>query len=319
MSSVPRSPQPVKARVRRLLVMLPWLMQRRSATVAELCERFQVSERELVADLEQVAMCGLPPFIDEVIDLYVDEGVVHVGIPRFFTAPLRLTAPEAFTLIAAARAAQALPGAEPGGPLARAVDALERALGGGPVVVDLAQPPAAAHLIAASEDGQRMWIRYWSAGRDEETERIIAPLAVFSDRGRWYVVADDERSGEERRFRVDRILEWRREGGPFARREVAVPRGDEWFDDAPDAPTVTLALAPSAHWVVERFPVREVVEPDGADGRVVARLAVASVAWLRELLLRLGTDAEVLEPAEWRGLAATAAADVLAARYAADS
>ena len=102
--SARRGPQPVKERMRRLLVMLPWLMERGSATLAEMCERFQVSERDLVSDLEQAAMCGLPPYLDEVVDLFIDEGVAHVGVPRFFTKPLRLTAPEGFTLITAGRA-----------------------------------------------------------------------------------------------------------------------------------------------------------------------------------------------------------------------
>jgi proteasome accessory factor C len=105
-----RGPQPLKDRMRRLLVMLPWLMERGSATLAEMCERFQVSERDLVSDLEQAAMCGLPPYLDEVVDLFIDEGVAYVGVPRFFTRPLRLTAPEGFTLITAGRAALALPG-----------------------------------------------------------------------------------------------------------------------------------------------------------------------------------------------------------------
>ena len=56
-----RGPQPLKDRMRRLLIMLPWLMERGSASIIEMCERFQVSEQQLVSDLEQAAMCGLPP------------------------------------------------------------------------------------------------------------------------------------------------------------------------------------------------------------------------------------------------------------------
>ena len=55
-------------------------------------------------------MCGLPPFVDEMIDVFIDEDVVFVGVPRLFTRPLRLTAPEGFALVAAGRAAMQLPG-----------------------------------------------------------------------------------------------------------------------------------------------------------------------------------------------------------------
>ena len=64
-------------------------------------------------DLELAAMCGLPPFVDEMIDVFIDDDTVFVGVPRLFTRPLRLTAPEGFALVAAGRAAMQLPGAEP--------------------------------------------------------------------------------------------------------------------------------------------------------------------------------------------------------------
>ena len=70
--------------------MLPWLMERGEVTVAEAAERFDLTEAEVVRDLELAAMCGLPPFVDELIDVFVDDGVIVVGVPRLFTRPLRL-------------------------------------------------------------------------------------------------------------------------------------------------------------------------------------------------------------------------------------
>ena len=58
-------------------------------------------------------MCGLPPFVDEMIDVFIDDDTVVVGVPRLFTRPLRLTAPEGFALVAAGRAAMQLPGRRP--------------------------------------------------------------------------------------------------------------------------------------------------------------------------------------------------------------
>ena len=59
-----RGPRPTSERLRRLLVMLPWVMEREVVAVAEVAERFDVSEAELVRDLELASMCGLPPFLD---------------------------------------------------------------------------------------------------------------------------------------------------------------------------------------------------------------------------------------------------------------
>ena len=105
-----------------------------------------------------------------------------------------------------------LPGADPDGSLARALDKLAGVLGDDGVVVDVPQPPATADLAAAVDDNARLKVRYWSARRDETTEREITPRSIFLDRGDWYVIADDGRSGEVRTFRIDRFEPWTRTG-----------------------------------------------------------------------------------------------------------
>jgi proteasome accessory factor C len=312
--SVRRGPRPTSDRLRRLLVMLPWLMERGEVPLAEMAARFDLSEQELVKDIELVAMCGLPPFVDELIDVWIDDGLVSTGIPRVFTKPLRLSAPEGFALLAAGRVAMQLPGADTGSALARALDKLAAALGD-VVIVEQQQPPAAAEIAAATEDSARLRIVYWSAGADRPTEREITPRRVFLDRGRWYVIADDFRTGEQRTFRIDRIDSCERTGELDEPREVDAPTGADWFADA-DLPVATLTLDPAARWVVERYPTRSVAAtPDG----LVVELTIVSPQWLAELLLRLGPSATVASPAEWRGLGADAAAEVLARYEAAGS
>jgi proteasome accessory factor C len=317
--STRRGPRPVQERLRRLLVILPWLAERGEATLEEMTQRFQLSERELIADLEQVACCGLPPFLDECIDLFIDDGVAYMGVPRFFTRPLRLTAPEGFALLAAGRTALALPGADTDGALARALDKLEQLLGSDGIVLDLAEPPATAALAAAAQGGERVRITYLSPSAGEPTERVVTPRAVYTDWGRWYVIADDDRSGEERIFRIDRILHHEATGETVALREVEVPMGDAWFDDlaeASGAVRATLELEPSGRWLVERYPVRVL---DDATPVWRVELAVSSERWLRDLLVQLGTAARVVAPDAWTGLAAHAAAELLVRRYAASS
>ena len=187
--------------------MLPWIMERGEVAVSEVAERFHLTEAEVVADLERVAMCGVPPYgPDDLVDLFVDDGHVVAGPARFFNRPLRLTAPEAFALLASARTAQQLPGADPAGALARALDKLAAVVGHDAVTVDLSRPVALDEINAAVEERRQLRIEYWSAASDEASERVVDPIAVFADRGNWYVVADDHRSGEERTFRVDRIV-----------------------------------------------------------------------------------------------------------------
>ena len=236
-------------RLSRLLVMLPWLMEQGEVPLADVARRYGMSEADVARDLELAAMCGLPPFVDEMIDVFIDDDTVFVGVPRLFTRPLRLTAPEGFALVAAGRAAMQLPGADPDGPLGRGLEKLAAALGDDAVVVDLPIAPGLAATIeeisAATTTAARLRIEYWTPSRDETTERTITPRRVFNDRGEWYVVADDGRSGERRTFRVDRIESLTATGDHDTVEPVPAAVAErDWFADA-GLRRVTLRLSPA--------------------------------------------------------------------------
>lgn len=307
-----RGPRPAPERLRRLLVMLPWLMERGEVSIAEMAEHFSLTQNEVVADLELASMCGLPPFVDELIDVFIDEGMVFTGVPRVFTRPLRLTAPEGFALLTAGRAAMALPGADPSGPLGRALDKLAATLGEDGVVVELARPPLADDVARAAESCQRLTITYWTPSRDEASAREITPRAVFADRGHWYVLADDHRSGSERSFRIDRILDVQPTGVVDAPREVQLPDTGRWFAADADIERVTLQLPTELTWMIERYPVDSLVADPAAPSMSVAVMPVTSEQWLQRLLLRLGARATVISPNRWTTLASHSAAAVLA-------
>jgi proteasome accessory factor C len=310
-----------EARLSRLLVMLPWLMERREVPLDEVAAKFSMSRDEVVKELELASMCGLPPFVDELIDVFIDEELVIVGVPRLFTKPLRLTAPEGFALLAAGRAAMELPGADPDSPLGRGLAKLAAALGEEPgdaaLTVDLAPTELVDEFVDATTGGERLRIRYWTASRDEVTEREITPRRVFHERGDWYVDADDHRSGERRTFRIDRVETFERTGtvdgiaDPDGGASGAAASSVAWAVDG-SLPRVTLRLEPAARWVIEQYPVDSVTARK--DGVVDATFAVSSERWLERLLLRVGTDAEVLAPVEYQSLAVAAARRVLA-RY----
>lgn len=290
-------------RVRRMLLMLPWLIDRREVPLDEVARRFDLSPQEVESDISWVSMCGLPPYVDEMIDVFVDEGMVYMGVPRVFTRPLRLTAPEGFALLTAGRAAMALPGADQHGPLGRGLAKLADVLGddAATVVLDLQRPDVADDLNDAVRRVERLELVYWSASRDEVTERVVTPRRLFADRGHWYLAADDRQSDESRTFRVDRIESYRRLG-EFDE-PVERPAAEEWFSDA-SIPRVTLCLRPDAYWVTERYPLDDVFETDLDDERVrIVRLAVSDERWLARLMVRLGPDAAVIEPVSWRPVA----------------
>ena len=317
-----RSERAAESRLSRLLVMLPWLMERGEVPLSEVAATFNMTPEDVAAELELAAMCGVPPFVDELIDVFIDGETVFVGVPRLFTKPLRLTAPEGFALVTAGRAAMQLPGADPTSALGRGLAKLAAALGEdadeAAFVVDLAPTPLVDVLAAATERNERVRMRYWTASRDETTERELTPRRVFHERGEWYVAGDDHRSGEYRTFRVDRVESLVPTGvfdDPVAD-EVLPESSVSWTADG-SLPRVTVRLQRPARWVVEEYPVDSVTQLD--DGAVEARFAVVSERWLERLLLRAGTDAEVVEPRQWRDLGRRAAAAPAAALRRSDA
>ena len=49
-------------RLKRILVLVPWVIAHPEATVSEVCERFGITRDELASDVDVLMMCGLPPF-----------------------------------------------------------------------------------------------------------------------------------------------------------------------------------------------------------------------------------------------------------------
>lgn len=313
-------PRNAADRLRRLLVMLPWLMEVGEVPLVDVAQRYGMTASQVQQDLELVAMCGLPPFVDEMIDVFVDDGIVFVGVPRLFTRPLRLTAPEAFSLLTSGRAAMELPGADPDGPLARGLDKLASALGDAGVsssddvtagvVVELARPALSDDLADAAARDEEVSIVYYSPARDEVSDRTIVPRHLFTESGNWYVLADDGRSGERRTFRIDRI-ETAAPTGRVVPADAAVTAPDRFFADA-EVPRAVVQLAPEAQWVIDEYPVDDVQPLDGRPGWLDVRLPVSSERWLAKLLIRLGPSVRVLEPIDAGAAARTIVERILA-------
>ena len=303
--------RPATERLRRLLIILPWLMERGEVSVDEVAERFSVGIDDLIRDLELVSMCGLPPYVDEMIDVFIDEGMIFVGIPRLFTRPLRLSEVEAFELLAAGRAAMQLPGADLDGALARGLGKIAMGLGEDDtgLLVVAPTPAIVQELSQVIENRERVEVRYQSSKDVAPTDRLLEPFVVFSSQGNWYTHAHDVGSEGLRTFRVDRIESLTVIGQAENEAPDSMPEPGIWFADA-EIERVTLRVAPRGRWIYERYPVDEVSSPD-ADGWVEVRLAVTSRQWFERLLLRLGDAVEVVDPSSMRVVRSEAAARVL--------
>jgi proteasome accessory factor C len=308
-------------RLRRLLTIIPWIVDHQGSRLDDLAARFGMKVAELERDLELVPFCGLPPYTpDRLIDCEIVDGRVFLRFAEYFGRPLRLTPAEGFALLAAGQALLAVPGADPHGSLASALDKLAGVLGGGDgMAVELGTARHLEPLRAAAEASERVEIDYYTFGRDELTTRTIDPRAVFAAAGQWYVDAYCHRARDDRLFRVDRVRGVRSTGERFDVADTAsAARGSgsggpgtssEMFHPRPSDRRVTLLLNAGAAWVPESYPVESVEQT--ADGRLQVVMVASERAWLERLLLRLGPAVEVLDPVEGRVEAAEAARRLL--------
>ena len=308
-------PRPAAAdRLRRLLALVPWVVANDGPTIAEVCERFDVGEEDLLEELNTVFLCGVHPFTPDVLmEVDITDGRVWIQLADYFERPLRLTPEEGLALVASGAALQAVPGADPAGPLARALDKVASVLGidtAGALEVVLGTVPedVLAVLQEGIGTGRQVEIDYYAYGRDERTVRTVDPWDVFTAAGEWYLTAWCHRAVGERRFRLDRIGAATLLPTGFDAPATLPPR--DVFAAGPDDPRVVLELEPRARWVLEQYPVERVEELDA--GRCRVTLAVSEQAWLERLLLRLGDEARVVDEAS--DLAGAAARRILA-RY----
>lgn len=305
-----RGPRSAEDRIRGLLVMLPWLMQRESVLVADMARQFNMSEKDLIEDIELAAMCGTPPYTPlELTDLYIDEGRIIVGPNKYFERRLELSPAEAFGLSLLAAAAEDIPGFTRRRELKSALKKLRKVLGESIVDVDVESPEFLDDVSDAATSGAKLRITYWTPGRNEESTREIVVRSVFTDRGHWYVSADDGLSGERRHFRVDRI----RSVAPTGETVSVVPESaavPEWFADPAGKLVVVAEVAEEAAWIVETYPCTVLEERQ--DGSFRIEMVANSTHWLGRLLLRAGAGMTVVAPEEMVDLASRTAREVLA-------
>jgi proteasome accessory factor C len=291
--------RPAGERLGRLLAVVPWVAGRDGPPISEVCERFGVSEPELLADLELLFLCGVHPFTpDTLIEVDVADGRVWIRFADWFRRPLRLTPLEGLALVSAGAALLSAPGADADGALGRGLAKLEAVLGvAAGEAVDVELGPVDTSILAtvqrATAERSKLALDYYSFGRDGRSRRVVQPWRIFSARGQWYLSGWCESASGERLFRVDRMLD----AIPTGERVTDPPPAGYGLPDVyepdPSDPVLVLDLDPPAHWIAEQYP-NEGVEERG-DGVLRVWLRSGQRAWLERLLLRAGSAARVVE------------------------
>ncbi|MET7672216.1 helix-turn-helix transcriptional regulator [Micromonospora luteifusca] len=302
-------------RLARLLNLVPYLLARPGIEIAEAAGDLGVTERQLREDLELLWVCGLPGYgPGDLIDMAFDGDRVTITYDAGIDRPLRLTPDEALALVVALRMLAETPGVANREAVERALAKIEAAgdLVGAPVAVRLPGDTRRVEALrAAVEGGKALRITYYTAARDETTERVIDPLRMLMVGGRAYVEAWCRRAEAVRLFRADRIDAITELDEPAAVPPQAVPHDltEGVFRPSPDLPLITLRIGRGERWITEYYPCERVEAGDGDQWLVSLR--VTDLGWARRFVLGLGPDATVVAPVELAEQVRAAAASAL--------
>ncbi|HKE65132.1 MAG TPA: YafY family protein [Micromonosporaceae bacterium] len=290
-------------RVARLLNLVPYLLARPGIEIAQAAGELGVTDKQLREDLELLWVCGLPGYgPGDLIDMAFDGDRVTITYDAGINRPLRLTPDEALALVVALRMLAEMPGIDGKDAIERALAKIEAAAG------DLADAPVAvripgdddrlATIRGVVERRRALRITYYTATRDETSDRVIDPMRVLLVDGRAYVEAWCRQAEAVRMFRVDRIDGFTEldEPATLPRQARSNDLRSGVFQASPDQPLVTLLVSRDARWITEYYPCESVIDTDAEQWRVTLR--ASDLLWARRLVLGLGSNVVVLDPPE---------------------
>ncbi len=315
MNAPSKQPSRQMQRLARWLNVIPYFRTHPDADLERAAADLGVTVAQLRKDITGLTMCGLPGmFPGDLIEIDYDEDGVDIEFSAKLDRPLKLTGPEAASLLLALRALADSPGVADPAAVLRAIAKLEAAVAGAGratvASIDGADPEEpvtetariASTVRAALRDGRALHLRYYSATRDAATERDVDPIALDTFDGHSYLQAWCRSSGDLRMFRLDRIDE-----AVELDEAAAVPQHVEpaagLFDGAAadDLTTATVEVGPGAAWALEYHPFTVQPGSGGADdgagsGTVTATMRYATQEWMVRFVLSFGGDLTVRGP-----------------------
>lgn len=156
-------------------------------------------------------------------------------------------------------------------------------------------------LQQAIANFQCIWMRYFTAGRGEFTERKVMPYHMHNYRGDWFLIGFDTLRNDFRIFLVGRIEKWEVLQEKFKRDETF--NASDWIGNAfqlhggTEVEEVSIWFnTQKAQFIRERkWHASQRIE-EKTDGSLVLHMKTGGLVEVRNWVLSFGSGAEVLAP-----------------------
>jgi predicted DNA-binding transcriptional regulator YafY len=272
-----------------VLDLVPFILENPGIEVTALAKKFSVSEKQVLADLELIFMCGLPGYTPyELIDLAFEDGVVTVIDPQVLDKPRVFNEVEAVVLnLGLSIIKNAL-----NDPIQiKSIEDLQQKIGAkfssiSEISFSTSKPAFYDLVSDAISRNEGLSIRYNSISRDEVSDRVVVPNRIYLTQGNFYFIAIDTKSNQERHYRMDLILNC----------EISnyVPSNNSSSADVEES--FEFKLQTTNKYLTERYSdLFTNVSQQGDVYQVVGTMN--NPQWLKRLIMSNASDLQLLEPA----------------------
>ncbi len=172
-------------------------------------------------------------------------------------------------------------------------------------VLAAANEQALLDLHHAISENRRIWMRYYTASRDEHTERTVSPYHLYNVQGDWYLIAFDDMRQEVRNFSIGRMEDWRVLEETF-QRDTAFSIDDYMgsaFQTERGGEAVEVAVRfdeQQARYIRERRWHETQKIEELPEGGLIMRFQTGGLDEVKRWVMQYGGHAEVLTPKELR-------------------
>lgn len=308
------APRDARDKLALLLTLIPYLLDHESASVTEVADAFDVSEKQIRDAVHLIAVSGLPGeshayLPGDLFDIDWDELEEHDRIVLTHTVAIddtpRLSAREAAALIAGLQYLSSLPEHADRDAMSTLMAKLERGTAAGAAQVAVA--PGAlrdtvAAIRAAIEQRTQLEFDYVSARGDSE-RRTVDPLRIESVNDDWYLRGWCHLRTAVRTFRLDRIDHLVSTGEPLSEHADRIVLPERLFQGSSDDLMVSVDVSAVALPLIADYIPDEA--PRVPDGDVVhTKVRVAHYHGLKRMVARFAGHVTVTGPQDARAAVA---------------
>lgn len=285
-------------KIDRLIGILSILLQSDKVTAPYLAEKFEVSRRTIIRDIDTLCRAGIP-----IVTSQGTGGGISIMSGYKIDRAL-LTSADMQAILAGLRSLDSVSGTNKYRQLMDklAVENSPFLPSNNHIMIDLSSwhkstlAPKIELIQSAVETGCKISFQYYAPSG--ESSRTIEPYLLIFQWSSWYVWGYCGERQDYRMFKLNRLTELKCTDEKFDKRQALVPNFSEWKDTG-ESVKVKARLAQSEKWrIIEEFGMESFEEqPDGS-------LMLEFEFWEENSALRcmlsFGSSAEILEPQELR-------------------